>query len=859
MRFSWKTAAKIAWRESRSSSFKFLFVILAVAVGVGSLTGVRGFSRAFHEMLLTQARTLMAADLSLRGFELPTPQQIAEMNALAKSGVDHTWVTETVTMAAAGASAGPGAGVQKPPMLVSVKAVDPRKYPFYGEIRLSPPAPLSKALTPDSVAVSDDLLLRLNLKVGDTIRLGGQPFRIAGLVTYEPDRMLGSLNVGPRVMIARDGLARSGLILPGSRAAERFLFRLSPGSPDIEQTRTRLKAAFPDALIADFRETHPIVTQGLNRATTFLSLVSLITLIIGAIGVGTAMRAHIQQRMDSIAIMKCIGARSSHVMRIYLLQTVALGLAGGLLGVAFGLVVQRAFPAFLAHYFELEPTAHWDFLTAAQGIGIAILASLLFTLPTLMGIRHIRPSLILRREMEETKPSWPTRLAEARASLVAGAILLAGFGGIAMSFATGTPKDIWRTGEYFAGGLLIGFASLSAVAWVLLRLLKILSRRALPASVRHGIANLYRPGAHAQSVLVALGVGVMFTLTVYLVQHGMIAEMNRTSPPGMPNVFLIDIAPKARDAVLDLVKHQPGVEGTPELIGTVAAKMVSIDGRDVAGMDLKGFARRYRSPRPVTSAGSMPDYVNLQRGSWWRSPAGPPQACVDEDAARVLRIAPGSQIRWIVSGQELQTRVACVQTIDSVHLASRVEFVFNTSALAGFPIIYYGSLRAQPPAVTALQEALYNRFPTVTVINVADVLQIVQGVVDRISQVVRFISMFAILAGAVILSSSVAGTRFRRMREVVILKTLGATRWRVSRIFSIEFLVLGGVAGLMGGLLAGGFANILLKRMLDAQTSIPVVPVLLSVAATALIANAAGWMASFPILGQKPLQILREE
>jgi putative ABC transport system permease protein len=849
--FSWKTALKIAWRESRSSSFKFLFVILAVAVGVGSLTGVRGFSRAFHEMLLTQARTLMAADLSLRAFELPTPQQVAEMDKLADSGIERTWITETVTMASA--------GVNKPPMLVSVKAVDPKKYPFYGEIRLSPPSPLSKALTADTVAVSDDVLLRLNLKVGDSIRLGGKSFRIVGEVTFEPDRMMGTLNVGPRVMLSREGLERTGLILPGSRASERFLFRLSPSSPGIEQTRTLLKAAFPDALIADYRESHPIVTQGLNRATTFLSLISLITLIIGAIGVGTAMRAHIQQRMDSIAIMKCLGARSSQVMRIYLLQTIALGLAGGGLGVAFGLVVQRAFPSFLARYFALEPTAHWDFITAAQGIGIAILASLLFTLPPLIGIRHIRPSLILRREMEGTKPGWRTRLSEARASLLAGAAILAGFGGIAMSFATGTPRDIWKTGEYFAGALLIGFAALSAVAWVMLRVLKILSRRKLPASVRHGIANLYRPGAQAQSVLVALGVGVMFTLTVYLVQHGMIAEMNRTSPPGMPNVFLIDIAPKDRDAVLDLIRQQHGVEGTPELIGTIAAKLLNVDGQDVASMDLKGFGRRYRSARPVTSATDMPDYVNLEGGQWWTTPTPSPQVCVDEDAARILHIAPGSQLRWSISGQEVQTRVACIQTIDSIHLSSRVEFIFNTSALAGFPIIYYSSLRALPSAVPALQEALYKRFPTVTVVNVADVLQIVQGVVDRISQVVRFISLFAILAGAVILSSAVAGTRFRRMREVVILKTLGATRWRVSRIFSVEFLVLGGVAGLMGSLLAGGFANLLLKRMLDAKTSIPVIPILLSVIATALVANAAGWMASFPILGQKPLEILREE
>ena len=476
-----------------------------------------------------------------------------------------------------------------------------------------------------------------------------------------------------------------------------------------------------------------------------------------------------------------------------------------------------------------------------------------------MGIRHIRPSLILRREMEETKPDWKTRLAEARASLFAGAAILVGFGGIAMSFATGSSRDIWKTGEYFAAALVIGFAALSAVAWLMLRVLKMLSRRKLPSSVRHGIANLYRPGAHAQSVLVALGVGVMFTLTIYLVQHGMIAEMNRTSPPGMPNVFLIDIAPKDRDAVLDLIKQQRGVDGAPELIGTVAAKLISINGQDVANMDLKGFGRRFRSPRSVTSAGALPDYVNVERGDWWNPVTAIPQVCVDEDAARILGIQPGSQLRWSISGQELETRVACTQSIDSVHLFSRVEFIFNTSALAGFPIIYYSSLRAQPSAVPALQEALYQRFPTVTVVNLADVLQIIQSVVDRISQVVRFISMFAILAGAVILSSSVAGTRFRRMREVVILKTLGATRWRVSRIFSVEFLVLGGVAGLMGSLLAGGFANLLLKRMLDAQTSVPVIPILLSVLATALIANAAGWMASFPILSQKPLEILREE
>jgi putative ABC transport system permease protein len=852
MSFRWSTALKIAWREARSSSFKFLFVILAVAVGVGSLTGVRGFSRAFHEMLLSQARTLMAADLSLRVFELPNPQQTAAMDALSNAGVQRTWITETLTMA----SGSPAGGA---PMLVSIKAVDPAVYPFYGEIRISPPAPLRTALASNTVAVSDDVLLRLHLKIGDTIQLGGQPFRIIGQVTYEPDRMLGSLNVGPRVMMTRAGLDHTGLMMPGSRAAERFLFRLTPGSPDIATVRDRLKKAFPEALIADFRETHPIITQGLSRATTFLSLVSLITLIVGAIGVATAMQAHIQQRMDSIAIMKCLGARSIHLMRIYLIQTVALGLAGGLLGATFGIAIQRIFPGFLARYFQLEPSARWDLITAAQGIGIAIMATLLFTLPPLLGIRRIRPNLILRREMSETKRDWRTRLIEARASIAAGAVIVIGIGGIAMSFATGSPQDIWKTGAYFAGALVISLAVLSGIAWLMLRGLKIASRSQLPTSIRHGIANLYRPGNHAQTVLVALGIGVMFTLTVYLVQRGVITQMNRTAPPGMPNVFLIDISPKDRDPVLSLLKQQRGIEGSAELIGTVAAKLIEVDGVDIQKKVLKGWARRFRYARSVTSATAMSGNVEVLRGKWWNKPPAAPEICISEEAAKTLGVQPGSMTRWTVSGRDLSARVACIHRIDEIHLASRVEFIFSTGALDGFPVIYYGALRVQPPAVPALQQALYDRYPTITVVNMADVLQTFQGVVDQIALVIRFISMFAILAGAIILASSVAGTRFRRMREVVILKTLGATRWRVSRIFSVEFLILGAVAGTMGALLANGFANLLLKRLLDSEISFPILPSLLAVAATALIANAAGWMASFRILGQKPLEILREE
>lgn len=851
--FPLRTAAKIAFREARVSSFKFGFVILAVAVGVGALTGVRGFSRAFHRLLLREARTLMAGDISVRTFLLPTAAETHAMNEVAALGAPYTWITETISMAAADPS--------KPPVLAGVKAVDPQRYPWYGRVRLQPAAELRDALKPDTVVVSDDLLMRLNVSVGDSIRIGGQPFRIAGVVKEEPDRMVGNLNVGPRIMISREGLDRANLILPGSRAAERFLFKLPP-TLSVDAVRARLKKAFPESQIVDFREAHPILQQGLNQATTFLSLVSLVSLIVGALGVATAIHAHLQQRLDSLAVMKCIGARSGQIMRIYLLQTLALGIAGGLLGILFGLGVQAAFPYFIARYFAIRPPLMLDWLSALQGLAIAVLTSLLFAAPPLLGIRRIKPNLIFRREMADVKPYWRERMRRNKAPLWAAIVLIIGIGVIAGSLTTGArPRDAIRIGAYFVTALVVSLCALAAIAWVLLRALRMVSRRIAraPAPVRHGIANLYRPGNHAEAILVSLGIGVMFTLTVYLVQSGMLADMMRTAPPGMPNVFMLDIAPKDAAAVLDLVRRQRGIERGPEVMGTAPARLVSVDGVTLDKMKLVGFSRRFRFTRQVTSVGDKPAYATVLNGSWWTGQPSQPKLCVSADAAPILRVHPGSHMQWQIGGRDSDAEVACIVKIDSVHLISRLDFIFSPGVIDHAPIIYYGSVRVAPEAAPALQVAMYRQFPTVTVINVAEVLRIVQEVVSQIAIEVRFIAGFAILAGVIILAASVAGTRFRRMREVVILKTLGATRAKIAGVFSVEFLILGAVAGLMGAGLAVAFSALVMKRLLRAPVHIDYSAVLIAIVATAIVANAAGWIASYRILGQKPLEVLREE
>jgi putative ABC transport system permease protein len=850
MRLSLRTAGRIAWRETRSSLTKFLFVVFAVAIGVGALAGVRGFSESVRAMLNSESRTIMAADLSARQFAPPKTDQLAELDKLASRGIDRTQITETVSMAAATTP-------DATPALVSIKAVDPAKYPYYGTVKLSPDISLSEALTPETVVAGEDVLIRLGVKVGEHIRLGSADYRVAAMVLSEPDRMSGSLNVGLRMMISRAGFERTGLMQLGSRAAERYLFKIEPNGPSMEEARQAILDALPEARVIDSRESNPLITRGLDQATTFLSLISLIALIVGAIGVGMAMYAHLQQKMDNIAVMKSLGATSAEIIRIYTIQTLMLGLLGGIAGVLLGRGVEEVFPSLVNKIFEIKATTGWHFDAAIQGISVGLLTTLLFTLPPLVAIRKIRPAMILRRGMADQKLPFRGRMAAAREAVILGVIILLGLGGIA-GWLGGSVK----VGGYFAGGLFFSLIALAAVAALLLRLLRAFLSNSpvrIPSIVRQGFGNLYRQGNQAQSILVAMGLGVMFTLSVYLIQHSLIDEIIQTAPPGVPNVYLVGVTLDQSAPLKQLIASQPGILTAPELFPSVSARLVQVDGQDIASRTVEGFSRRYSTTRSVTWENQLPDNLVVRRGSWWKPDTTEPVVSVAEDAAQTLDIHPGSVLEWEIAGRRMNVRVAAVHDVEAMRAAAPVEFVFNPQALAGLPVVFNGGVRITPSSAGALQRVIYEKYPTVTVVNVADVLQTVQQIIDQIALVIRFLSAFAILAGAIILAASVAGTRFRRIREVVILKTLGGTRHHIARIFSIEFLTLGAVAGLMGGLLASAFSRILLTRLLDAKFQLDVRAILVSVALTALLANVAGWFASIRILRQKPLEVLREE
>ena len=857
---SWRRAGAIGWRDLKSAPGKFGFVVLSVAVGVAALVGVRGLSDSFRQTLNSEARSLLAGDLSARMFSAPTPDEltkIAAIEAQSKGAIRSTWVTETVSMASV--STAPA------PLLVSLKAVDPAEYPFYGTAELEPAMPLKQALAGDSAVVADEFLVRLNAHVGDTLRLGGRNFRITAVLKQEPDRITAGMGLGPRVMISEAALAETGLLAPGSRAGRRLLVKLPDTPPkgvtvDAETAaiRTQLEAALPDAQVMDYREGNPALTRGLDNATSILSLICLVAMTLGAIGVAMAMHAHLEQRMDMLAILKAIGADSSDLLRIFLLQTLGLGLAGGLLGVAAGVAVMAALPAAFGQLLPVHVILQFPWQSALAGLGTGLLTTLLFCLPPLLDVRAVRPVLVLRRLVEQGPSGiggWFARWWARRLQLGIAAAVIAGLAGIAWVLSDSPKVGAWFA-FLFTVTLLV-LLILAAVTLVTLRFALNRTRLHLPSFLRQGLANLYRPGNQSAAVLAALGTGVMLILAVYLMQKDLLSDLRETASPRLPNVFLVDVRSEEVAGVKAFFAHQEGVTQQLDLMPVVQGRFISINGQQVEQMKGQHVPIRMLESAELTWADTPPEGDKVTAGAWWTSSSAA-QIAVGDGIAQRLHIGVGSTVDLETGGTTRTLKVGAIYRADGQHLGARVSFVLPSGLISDQPATWYGGAHIDPKQVPAMERAFFSAYPTITIINVADVLERIENVVDQITFVVRLLAGFSILAGLTILASSIASTRFRRMQEAVVLKTLGATRMRIVRTFSVEFSVLGLLAGAVGVVFANLLTRVLLHR-LDIGFHIAWGATSAALFGTAALATATGWIASYRILGLRPLEVLREE
>ncbi len=848
-------------REARGARGRVIFFVLCLAVGVGAVVAVAGFSSSLRATLARESRQLLAADLRMRGAK-PVPPAVDALLA-ADATLRSTRLTEMVTVVAAPRTT---AGVGRS-QLVELKAVD-GDFPFYGKLTLSPERPLAELLGDGGAVAAPELLSRLGLRIGDRIAIGGKLFTLRGLVLAEPDRLGNAFALGPRLFLSGESLRSTGLIALGSRVGYRLLVKLPEGAPAaaVDALAAKLRAALADPAfyrIETAAEGQPELSRGIDRTERFLGLVALLSLVVGGVGVAQTVRAWLASRLDSIAVFKALGARPREILAIYLGQILLLATAGSLAGVLLGLALERLVPSLASALLPVVPQLDFEPLAVLRGLGLGLSISLLFALPPLLAALAVPAARVLRREIE---PLPPSRLALAGTAVV----LLAG-----LTLVAGVQARSVNLGAAFAGGLAATAAVLALAARALIRGVRRLPRLALPLPLRYGLAALGRPGAPTVASVVALGLGAMVVVGMRTVEHGLLARLSSDLPTHAPTAFLIDIQPDqwagvraeidragatAVDSVPVIMARLAAIDGAP--VGTLAATRETE--RDKAARDARdadedrGQRGRWALTREqrLTFLERLPADNTLVEGKLWSSP-GVAEVSVEEEYARNLGLKLGSKIDFDVQGVDVALTVTSLRKVRWESFGINFFWVVEPGVLDRAPQMRIASVRLPPGGEQRLQDALAASTPNVTVFAIREVLDKVSAVLERIALGVRFLGGFTVLAGLAILAGAVAAGAAQRGREAALGKALGMTRFQVAALFATESAIVGLLAGTIGAVAGTTLAAVVLEKGMEIPFRFELWAPLVTILLAAVFAAAAGLAASSRPLAQRPIEALR--
>ena len=885
---------RMAWRETRGAWRHFLYFFACIAIGVGALVGVSLFGTSVDRAVTKEARGLLGGDLEVR---LTHPLSLAGqavLHSMGERGMAFTHVSELVAMAVRVTQGSSVTQATQATQIIELKAVE-STYPLYGAIRLDPAQSLDVLLHPDErrcgghscfgAVVQEPLLIRMRLSIGDQLKIGQAMFLITGIVRTEPDRMANAFSLGPRVMIAQEGLQAAELIKPGSRVRERYLVKMRPGMPVeplLSELRGRLAA--DSARVSSYRTAQPQLRQFLDQLSRYLGLIGLTALFIGGLGVGTSIHAFLRDKLRTIAILKAVGADSATVVSMYVVQAILLGCIGSIAGILLGIALQQGLPSLMAGLFVsdlldqlgVSTDLSWSSIgPMMKGATLGLLSTLLFTLWPLLKIREIHPGAIFRRDAEQTTmehDALPSRwwvkwgLADRLNVGTAGGIILG------LSALSVWQAGSWSVGLMFLGALLVAITVLFVCARVFVRGLTWLP---LPRilSLRYALGNVVRPGGQAAGIMVAIGIGVMVIVTVSLVEQALLHQVQENRPTDAPTFFFIDIQPDQAKEFMSLVDRQPD-RAHPELTPLVRSRLHAIDGHVVMaeegaekdakrmeGKEERGKQWYLTREYVLTFLEQLPKGNQLVKGEWWKpgQSFSTPQLSMEEEAAMHLGLTIGSIVEFDIQGATLSARVSSIRKVEWGNFSTNFYMILSPGALEGAPFTYVATVRVSPQEEVPLQQAVVASFPNVSAINIGDVLEGFARVLDRLSLAIRAMALFCLLAGGVVMAAALAATRYRRLYESVILKALGATRGLIARAFAIEYALLGAVAGLIGLMLGSVLSGAVLRLVFDLPWSIRPWVLGAGLLLTMLLTLIVGFSSTYRILGQPPLAVLRHE
>jgi putative ABC transport system permease protein len=906
---------RLAWRESRTARRRLALYMSSIAFGVAALVAIDSFAGNVTRSIRDQSRTLLGGDMALQARAAFPAVVDTLLDSLRNDQIAASRVTSFASMALAEPSGGT--------RLVQVRAVSPG-YPFYGEIESVPANAWSRVHTEAIVLVDPSLLVALDASVGDSLRLGQKMFQIAGTLGNVPGDAGITAVIGPRVYMSDTWLEATALLKFGSRAEYDVVLKLpaslalpaaaktmardlrrridpkaaalqeaqeargeerrGPGGEDDAppaDTAAKVVAAAADSAsgsasglvsgvartrvrVRTVADTERDFTESVARLADFLSIIGLIALLLGGIGVASGVNAFVSAKIDTVAVLRCLGATSRQVLALYVVQSAAMGLVGAIAGTLLGVAVQFLLPGVVSDFLPIDVELALEPRPLVLGLATGVWVSLVFAMRPLLALRRVSPLQAIRREMDST--ALPSEWNDP-ARLTVDALLVGSIIGIVVSRIGSV-----RQGLYISAA--IGGAVL--VLWIAATLLIAAARRSTrpswPFELRQGIANLHRPANQTRAVTLALGFGAFLLSTVYLVQANLLSRVQATSAGSAGNLLFFDVQDDQAaplDSLLRARQH-PIVQQTP----VVTMRIDALNGRSVSALMADTSARRagwalrreYRSTYRDSIVGSEV----LVAGTWFAdsatrakariaNPDAPFEVSLEQNLATDLGVVLGDTVTWNVQGVPITTVVTSFRTVNFARFEANFFVVFAPEALRRAPqqFIVVANVPAGP-AIAAVQRDIVRRFPNISSVDLTLVRQTIGAIVDKVTLAIRFLGLFSLAMGIPVLFSAVAATRRARLREGVLLRTLGASRAQVARVLLAEYGALGALGALTGMVLAFAGAWGLTRFVFKDPFDPAVGPTVVIAAGMLLLTMAIGLLTSRDVYKETPMAAIRE-
>jgi putative ABC transport system permease protein len=835
---------KMAWRDSRTHRKRLLLFMTCIVLGIAALVAIGSFGQNLKRAIDDQAKTLLGADLLLASLQPFTPEMEALFDSL---GGQQALETTFASMALF-----PKTGDTR---LVQVRAMK-GNFPFYGKLLTEPAEAAATYKSTASALVDEALLLQFNAQPGDSIKIGEKSFAIAGKIRGIPSEPPIASTFSPRVFIALDQVNETGLVQRGSLVNYRVYFKFDDNrdmaklEQDLEPYRNRYRMRIDT--VAERKED---VGEALGNLYRFLNLVGFVALLLGSIGVASAVHVYTKQKLGNVAILRCVGASARDTFFIYLIQVAVMAFAGSIIGAMAGVGIQVFLPEVFKDFLPVQIETIVSLPAILQGVGTGVLLAMLFALLSLIAVRNVSPLLALRASFEGNADGKRDSLRW----VIIGILVVV----ITVFAILQTQNFVF--GLSFAGAIAVAFGVLAGVAKGITFFTKRFFPKSWPYIWRQGLANLYRPNNQTLVLLLAVGLGTFLITTLYLSHSSLLQKVVFVGGGDRPNLILFDVQPDQKEEVVDLVSsfQLPILQEAP----MVTMRIQSLKGRtveeilsDTTRTSSRGLLNwEYRT----TFRSNLYESEQITAGNWVERVAEDTPVIpisFEEGAADRLDAALGDTIVWNVQGVPLTTTIASLRKVDWQRIQANFMAVFPEGILESAPQIFILSTRVETTEKSAeLQRAMVRAFPNVSMIDLALVLNTLDSFLSKIAFVIRFMAFFSIVTGLIVLAAAVITSRYQRIQESVLLRTLGATRKQVTRIMIIEYVFLGGFAALTGLFLSylGGWAlAYFVFKAVFVPTFLPFVIVLLTVIGLTVL---IGMLNSRGILDRPPLEVLRVE